>query len=181
MIKIYAVSKHDIITPYKSIYQGESLMQTLESVLSEHYCFKGLEKKYLDMIVKKAGHANFDEGEYIFHENDKADKLYIIQEGIVALETKLGPDRDPVTIQMIGEGDVLGWAWLFPPHLCHFDAKTVAPTKTVVLDGSFIHEKCEEDHELGYELMKRFASLIQQRLQAVRLQNPNMYVVKPKS
>ena len=50
-----------------------------------------------------------------------------------------------------------------------------------MLDGSFIREKCEEDHDLGYELMRRFASLIQQRLQAVRQQNPNMYVVKPRS
>ena len=156
-------------------------MQTLESILSGHYCFKGLEKKYLDMIVARATHADYKEGDYIFHEGDKAEKLYIIQKGIVALETKLGPDRDPITIQMIGEGDMLGWAWLFPPHQCHFDAKTVAPTKTIVLDGSFIHEKCEEDHDLGYELMKRFASLIQERLQAVRLQNPNMYVVKPKT
>jgi CRP-like cAMP-binding protein len=156
-------------------------MQTLESILSEHYCFKGLKKKYLDMIAARATHASYDEGDYLVHEGDKGDKLYIIREGIVALETRLAPDRDPITIQMIGEGDVLGWAWLFPPHLCHFDAKAVAPTKTVVLDGTFIRTKCEEDHDLGYELMKRFASLIQQRLQAVRLQNPNMYVVKPKS
>ncbi len=90
-------------------------MHTLESVLGEHYCFKGLEKKYLDMIVNKAYNADFKEGEFIFHESDKADKLYIIQEGIVALETQLAPERDPITIQMIGEGDVLGWAWLFPP------------------------------------------------------------------
>lgn len=156
-------------------------METLESIVSRHYCFKGLEKKYLDMIVGKATHASFDEGDYIFHESDKGDKLYIIQEGIVALEMRLAPDRDPITIQMIGEGDVMGWAWLFPPHLCHFDAKAVAPTKTVVLDGTFIRTKCEEDHDLGYELMKRFASLIQQRLQAVRTQNPNMYVVRPKT
>lgn len=156
-------------------------MQTLVSILSEHYCFKGLEKKYLDMIVARATHASYGEGDYIFHEGDEGDKLYIIQKGIVALETRLAPDRDPITIQMIGEGDVLGWAWLFPPHLCHFDAKVVAPTKAVVLDGTFIRTKCEEDHDLGYELMKRFASLIQQRLQAVRLQNPNMYVVKSKT
>lgn len=156
-------------------------MQTLESIISEHYCFKGLDKKYLDMIVKKATQASFGEGEFIFHANDKADKLYIIREGIVALETRLAPDRDPITLQMIGEGDVLGWAWLFPPHLCHFDAKVVAPTKAVVLDGTFIRTMCEEDHDLGYELMKRFASLIQERIEAVRLQNPNMYVVKPKS
>ncbi|MEQ9619592.1 MAG: cyclic nucleotide-binding domain-containing protein [Deltaproteobacteria bacterium] len=156
-------------------------MQKLESILEEHYCFKGLDKKYIDMIVEKASYVNFEEGELIFHENDKADKFYLIQEGIIALETKLAPDRDPITIQMIGEGDVFGWAWLFPPYLTHFDAKAVAPTVAVSIDGNFLRTKSEEDHDLGYELLKRFAYIIQQRLQAVRLQNPNMYVVKSKS
>lgn len=155
-------------------------MQKLESILGEHYCFKGLDKGYLDMVVDNASEVSFEEGELIFHENEMADKFYIIQEGIVALETKLAPDRDPITIQMIGEGDVLGWAWLFPPYMWHFDAKVVAPTKAISLDGQFIRNKCEEDHDLGYELLKRFAHIIQQRLQAVRLQNPNMYVIKPK-
>lgn len=156
-------------------------LESIESILKEHYCFKGLDKKYIDMIVKKASYVNFDEGEIVFRENDKADKLLIITEGIVALEARVAPDRDPITIQMIGEGDILGWAWLFPPYLCHFDSRAVAPTKAIVLDGAFIRTKCDEDHDLGYELLKRFAYVIEQRLQAVRLQNPNMYVIKSKS
>jgi len=156
-------------------------MQKLESILGEHYCFKGLDKGYLDMIVEKAQTVSFEEGEFIFRENDMADKFYIIQEGIVGLEAKLAADRDPITIQIIGEGDVLGWGWLFPPYMCHFDAKAVTKTDAISLDGQFIRTKCEEDHDLGYELLKRFAHIMQQRLQAVRLQNPNMYVVKTKS
>lgn len=156
-------------------------MGKLETIISEHYCFKGLDKNYLDMIIEKASDVSFDTGELIFGENEKAEKFYIIQEGIVALETTLAPDRDPITIQMLGEGDILGWGWLFPPYKAHFDAKAVAPTNTVSMDGKFILEQCEKDHDLGYELLKRFTYIMQQRLQAVRLQNPNMYVVKSKS
>lgn len=156
-------------------------METLKSILGKHYCFKGLEQKYLDMIAEKASRVSFDEGEFIFREDDKAEKLLIITEGIVALEARVAPDRDPITIQMIGEGDILGWAWLFPPYLCHFDSRAVAPTKAIALDGTFIRTKCDEDHDLGYELLKRFAYIIEQRLQAVRLQNPNMYAIKSKT
>ena len=156
-------------------------MPTLESIVSEHYCFKGLDENYLNMIIEKASDVSFDTGELIFGEDQDAEKFYIIQEGIVALETTLAPDRDPITIQMLGEGDILGWGWLFPPYKAHFDSKAVAPTKAVELDGKFILEQCEKDHDLGYELLKRFAFIMQQRLQAVRLQNPNMYVVKSKS
>lgn len=156
-------------------------MGKLETIISEHYCFKGLEQKYLDMIIEKASDVSFDTGDLIFGENEKADKFYIIKEGIVALETTLAPDRDPITIQMLGEGDILGWGWLFPPYKAHFDAKAVAPTNAISMDGKFILEQCEKDHDLGYELLKRFTYIMQQRLQAVRLQNPNMYVVKSKS
>ncbi len=156
-------------------------MPTLESIISEHYCFKGLDQNYLNMIIEKASDVSFDTGELIFGEDQDAVKFYIIQEGIVALETTLAPDRDPITIQMLGEGDILGWGWLFPPYKAHFDSKAVAPTRAVELDGKFILEQCEKDHDLGYELLKRFAFIMQQRLQAVRLQNPNMYVVKSKS
>lgn len=156
-------------------------MGKVNKIISEHYCFKGLDKKYLNMIIEKATDVSFDTGELIFGENQKAEKLYIIKEGIVALETKLAPDRDPITIQMLGEGDILGWGWLFPPYKAHFDSKAVAPTTAVALDGKFILEQCEKDHDLGYELLKRFTYVMQQRLQAVRLQNPNMYVVKSKS
>jgi CRP/FNR family cyclic AMP-dependent transcriptional regulator len=156
-------------------------MGKLETIISEHYCFKGLEQNYLDMIIEKASDVSFDTGDLIFGENEKADKFYIIKEGIVALETTLAPDRDPITIQMLGEGDILGWGWLFPPYKAHFDAKAVAPTNAISMDGKFILEQCEKDHDLGYELLKRFTYIMQQRLQAVRLQNPNMYVVKSKS
>jgi CRP-like cAMP-binding protein len=156
-------------------------MGKLETIISEHYCFKGLEQNYLDMIIEKASDVSFDTSDLIFGENEKADKFYIIKEGIVALETTLAPDRDPITIQMLGEGDILGWGWLFPPYKAHFDAKAVAPTNAISMDGKFILEQCEKDHDLGYELLKRFTYIMQQRLQAVRLQNPNMYVVKSKS
>jgi len=45
------------------------------------------------------------------------------------------------------------------------------------LDGKCLRGKSEEDHDLGYELLKRFARVIQERLQATRLQPINVYEV----
>ena len=38
------------------------------------------------------------------------------------------------------------------------------------LFGTRLREQCEEDHDLGYELMKRMAAIIIERLQATRKQ-----------
>jgi CRP/FNR family cyclic AMP-dependent transcriptional regulator len=71
-------------------------------------------------------------------------------------------------IQIIGAGDVLGWSWLFPPFCWHFDARAVKPTEAIFIYGTRVRELCDEDHDLGYELMKRTAEVVIRRLQATR-------------
>jgi hypothetical protein len=45
----------------------------------------------------------------------------------------------------------------------------------VAFDGACLRGKCEQDHDLGYELMKRFAANMVDRLQATRLQLLDVY------
>ena len=152
-------------------------MQRLKTVLSKHPLFKGLDKRYLQLIVDCASNVHFNSGDVILNDGEEANQFYIIRQGRVALEVVLSPGREPIIIQVIGEGDVLGWSWLFPPYRWHFDAQAVAPTQAIALDGKFLRTKCEKDHHLGYELMKRFANIIERRLRAMRLQNPDMYAI----
>jgi hypothetical protein len=63
---------------------------------------------------------------------------------------------------------VLGWSWLFPPYLWHFDARAVTPPKAIFFYGTRLRELCEENHDLGYELMKRVSEIVIRRLQATR-------------
>ena len=113
--------------------------------------------------------SQFNAGELIFREGDPANRFYLIQRGQVALESSL-KDRPAVRIQTIGAGDVLGWSWLFPPYYWHFDARTLEPTSAIFFYGTRLREECEKDHDLGYELMKRMAGVVLQRLQATRRQ-----------
>jgi hypothetical protein len=45
----------------------------------------------------------------------------------------------------------------------------------VLFDGTCLRDKAESDHDLGYELMKRFAARMVERLQATRLQLLDVY------
>ena len=80
------------------------------------------------------------------------------------------PDRPPVPIQTLGAGDVLGWSWLFPPYYWNFDARATEQTQAVFFYGTRLREKCEDDSQLGYEMMKRMSAVMLQRLQATRKQ-----------
>jgi CRP/FNR family transcriptional regulator, cyclic AMP receptor protein len=42
-------------------------------------------------------------------------------------------------------------------------------------DGKCLRAKCEEDHDLGYEILKRFANVVTERLEATRLQLLDLY------
>ena len=78
-------------------------------------------------------------------------------------------------IDTVEEGDVLGWSWLIPPYHWHFDARAIDLTRAIALDGKCLRTKCEEDHNLGYELLKRFSHIIEQRLQATRIRLLDVY------
>lgn len=151
-------------------------MRTLEDILLRHPFLKGLDQKYLKLIVGCASNVRFRAGEFIFREGEEANHFYIIRHGKVALEA-FSPERGAITIQTIGEGEILGWSWLFPPYHWPFDARAVELTRAIALDGKCLRNKCEQDHDLGYELMKRFAYIMDQRLQATRLQLLDVYGV----
>ena len=85
----------------------------------------------------------------------------------------------PITVQTIREGEILGWSWLIPPYRWRFDAKAADLTRAIALDGKCLRTKSEEDHDLGYELMKRFAGIIVERLESARLQLLDVYKARP--
>jgi CRP/FNR family cyclic AMP-dependent transcriptional regulator len=149
-------------------------VQTLEPILAQLPIFEGLKKHYLDLLTGCAANAVFKDGSFLFHEGDEARQFYIIREGKVALEVR-APGREPMTVQTVEVGDVVGWSWLFPPHRWHFTARVIGNTRAITLDGECLRGKCETDHDLGYEFLKRFSHIMIRRLEATRLQLLDLY------
>jgi CRP-like cAMP-binding protein len=140
-------------------------MRTLEDILAKHSFFNGLDARYLQLAVGCASNVRFNVGEFIFQEGEETNRFYLIREGKVALEV-FAPGHGSLTVQTLGDGEILGWSWLLPPYRSSFDARAVETTRAIVLDGKCLRGKCEEDHEMGYELVKRVASILGQRLDA---------------
>ena len=85
------------------------------------------------------------------------------------------PGRGGLTIQTLGAGQVLGWSWLVPPYNWRFDGRAAEVTRAIVFDGKCLRGKCEEDHELGYELQKRVISILGEHLDATRFRLLDVY------
>jgi CRP/FNR family transcriptional regulator, cyclic AMP receptor protein len=149
-------------------------MDSLEPILAKHPFFEGLDPAYLKLLVGCASNVRFDAGAYVIRQGESASHFYLIRQGRIALETR-APQRPPIVIETLEEGDILGWSWLIPPYLWRFDARIVEPTRAIALDGKCLRMKCDENHDLGYELLKRFAHIVTERLQATRLQLLDVY------
>ncbi len=149
-------------------------METLERLIAEHPFFTGLEDEYIRLVVGCASNVRFDADQFLFREGEEADAFYIIRTGRVALEINAA-GRGPLIIDVIEPGEVLGWSWFIAPYRWHFDARAIELTRAIALDGKCLRTKCESDHHLGYELLKRVATVMEQRLQAARVQLMDLY------
>jgi CRP/FNR family cyclic AMP-dependent transcriptional regulator len=150
------------------------MMETLGPIISEHPFLKGLDPKHLQLITGCASNVRFDAGQIICREGEEADQFYIIRQGKVALQIYT-PTHGSIIIDTLTDGEVIGWSWLIPPHQWRFDAVATELTRAIALDGKCLRTKCEADHELGYELLKRFASMVDERLEVTRIRLIDVY------
>jgi CRP-like cAMP-binding protein len=148
--------------------------ESLAPILADHPVLLGLAPAHLDLIVGCASNVRFNPGEFIFRAGQEANHFYVVRSGRVSVET-FAPQRGAITIETVGDGELLGWSWLIPPFQWHFDARALNLTRAVALDARCLRSKCDADHSLGYELLKRFSQVMEQRLEATRLQLLDLY------
>jgi CRP/FNR family cyclic AMP-dependent transcriptional regulator len=146
---------------------SEVLSQSLYDLIEQQPFFKGLNSQQLKLLTSLALEMKFEPGQAIFAQGSPANRFYLILEGEVVVESEK-EDRNVIPIQTLGPGDALGWSWLFPPYYLHFSARAVKPTRTIFFFATPLREYCEQDHELGFQLMKRVAEVATQSLQVTQ-------------
>ena len=142
-------------------------IESMATRVALHPFLVGMNHKQLALLTDCAMVVQFKKGQVIFREGESANRFYLIETGKVILESS-GALGDPVVIDTIGAGDLLGWSWMFPPYVWHFTARATEPTAAIFFYGTILREYCEHDHSLGYELFKRMGAVMMKRMQAAR-------------
>lgn len=148
--------------------------KTLEPTLVNHPFLTGLDPALLALLVGCAANVRFNTNGVVFRDGEPANQFFLIREGKIAIEIPV-PGRGEMMIQTLGAGEVLGWSWIIAPYRWRFSARAVEPTRAIALDGACLRGKFESNHHLGYELLKRFAPIIAQRVEATRVQLLDVY------
>jgi CRP-like cAMP-binding protein len=140
----------------------------LRTYLSQLPFFSGLSSAHLELLASHATTTRYTVQQRLFKSDTDADKFYIVRDGKVGVEIP-AVAGEPLRIQTLGNGGVLGWSWLIPPYRWLFDARALSASEIIVMDGVRLREHCEADPALGYGLLKRFAVLMAERLNASRV------------
>ncbi len=149
-------------------------MKNIAEILRSHPFIEGLEDDIVALIAGCAKNVVFKPNDYPIRQGEPADHFYLIRHGTVALEM-FTSGRTPLIFLTVKSGEVLGASWLVPPYRWTYDARAVELTRAIAFDGKCLREKCESDHHVGYELMKRFIPPLVERLEIARIQSADVY------
>jgi len=147
--------------------ETEIEIEPMATRVALHPFLVGMNRRQLALLTDCAIAVQIKKGQVIFSEGESANRFYLLETGKVILESN-GGTGDPVVIDTIGAGDLLGWSWMFEPYRWHFTARAVEHTTAIFFYGTILREYCEKDHSLGYELLKRMTAVMNRRMQAAR-------------
>jgi CRP/FNR family transcriptional regulator, cyclic AMP receptor protein len=137
--------------------------------------FQELKPEHLQKLTEITHLQSMKNGEILFREGDTEGYLYIVIEGRVALDMFV-PHRGKIRIYTAERWDVFGWSSVTPSiHKRTAGAVCVMDGLVAGIDAEKLRQACDEDHDLGYVVMRRLAHIIASRLLVTRLQLLDMF------
>ena len=139
--------------------------------------FENLNEFHLNAISSRSSVESFNEGKTIFHQGEKASRLYALIEGAVDLTVKGQEQINFMTSKIEKEGAVFGTASLMEPFHYNVTATCLTPTKVLFIEADHLKKMIEEDPKMGMEIMKKLASIYFNRLNDLRSGVSNLFKI----
>ncbi|WP_329092531.1 cyclic nucleotide-binding domain-containing protein [Actinomadura citrea] len=146
---------------------------TPDALAGERF-FAGMPGRHRAALAATARAVDVPSGHRFFEEGWVAGHFWLLRSGTVALDLQV-PGRGAVVVETLPASSVLGWSWMFPPHIWRFGAVSMEPARTLRFDGAEVRELCAADLRLGYDLTLRFAAVLLDRLEATRVRVLDLY------
>ncbi|MFB7497501.1 Crp/Fnr family transcriptional regulator [Streptomyces sp. NPDC056161] len=133
-----------------------------------------LAAEHRERLMRIAREVSFEAGTRLFEEGRRADRLWIVRTGTVALDLHV-PGRRAAVVESLGPGELIGWSWHFPPYVWHMGAEAATPVRAYEFDARSVRAMCAEDAEFGRAVAVWVGRVIAQRLHAARIRLLDLY------
>lgn len=139
-----------------------------------HPSFTDLPDRSLDRLSDAATGRSYQAGAVIFEADGMADEFFVIRSGLAALQMT-APGREPLVVETLGPGELLGISWAFPPYRWNWTAIAQSDTEVVAFETDAIHDAARHDPVLRTALLEAVASESVDRLHATRMRLLDVY------
>lgn len=135
---------------------------------------QALSNTEVGLFESAATETRISAGDILFEEDGLADAFYIVVEGKIGLELT-SPGKEPIVIQTLGPGDLVGISWLFSPHRWSWRARAIVDTELAAFDATVIRSEMDQNRDLAWEVLSVVSREVVGRLHRTRVQLLDLY------
>ena len=135
---------------------------------SSTYLFQGLSESRLQRLNEVAKEFKALKGQWLFQENNSADRMYVLKSGAVEMLTRVNDDFElPVSI-IRSPGRCFGTSSLVPPFEYSLSARCAEDAVLFEIRRNDLEQLTQRDSTLGYIIMANLAQHLLDRLKETR-------------
>ncbi|MEE9514078.1 MAG: cyclic nucleotide-binding domain-containing protein [Anaerolineales bacterium] len=129
-------------------------------ILGSVELFEGITPAELQAISLICKEITFTSGDVITQQGETGEDLYIVLEGFVeVLHRGTAPEQSPRTIVHLGKGQIFGEMALVDHGPRSATVRAASdPTALLMIHCDDFEQECEENHHLGYVVMRNIAA-----------------------
>jgi CRP-like cAMP-binding protein len=133
------------------------------SVILTAPVFHGMNKPTLKQIEELAQKKSCPASSFLFHAGEKANYLYLLDEGRVRLCTG---ENGNIAYVISEPGEVFGWSSMLKHAEYTLSAQCIGPVRLLRIENQVLLHLLEKDHASGFVFFRHLCELIGHRLLA---------------
>jgi CRP-like cAMP-binding protein len=135
--------------------------------LSSCYLFEGLSETQLNHLSTIGSETPIQAGQWLYHEGDAAEHMFILKNGAVELLTTVDEVELPITI-VREPGNCFGTSTMVPPHQYSLSARCAEDGTLLSIKKTDLEQLIKADVELGHTILVNLAKHFRDRLKETR-------------
>lgn len=130
--------------------------------------FADTSDEILSQIADVSQEVTYEPRTTIFSENSVAQNVYFVLDGEVSLVI-CTPKSGCRQLDRAGKGELVGWSPLLEKTRFSAAAHATTAVKAIEIDGQKLLGICEQNPAFGFQLIRKIAEVVSDRLRAMRL------------
>lgn len=138
-------------------------------VLKRSDMFRELNDEHLGLLERICTTHVFEPGASICKQGKIGGKLYVIEEGLVAIMLEVGPMAQR-QVQAASNFESFGWSAMIEPHVYTATVRAVEKTTALAVGGAELSNLCSAHPDMGLVVFKAVARVVSTRLHQAYVQ-----------